>query len=155
MIHMKPLITQNWIMTLDFEFLLYTVNTYSKWEMTVSERNTQLCLTTEQNFSQKIIFIYKVQLHAFKSMYKSKIKHYLDSSKTLTSSPLPMSFSHMLNSLTQLSTVLSGHTIKIVCTLVSLWFSNVWTRATTWNSEELTLNEQYLYCNEYMHNAVP
>ena len=58
-------------------------------------------------------------------MYKTKKKHYLDSSKTLTSSPLPMSFSQMLNSLTQLSTVLSGHTIKIVCTLVSLWFSNV------------------------------
>ena len=30
MIHTKPLITQNWVMTLDFKFLLYTVNTYSK-----------------------------------------------------------------------------------------------------------------------------
>lgn len=86
-------------------------------------------------------------------MYKTKIKHYLDSSKTLTSSPLAMSFSQMLNSLTQLSTVLSGHTIKIVCTLVSLWFSNVWTRATTWNSETLKLSEQYLYCNKYMHKC--
>jgi hypothetical protein len=35
---MKPLITENWVTTLDFEFLLYTVNTYSKLETTMSER---------------------------------------------------------------------------------------------------------------------